>query len=93
MNYLRAAIGLIFIVAIAYLLSGNRKKIDWRLVGIGILFQVIIGLAIAKVGFVRVMFEFISDKFVTFLGFAREGSSFVFGSLASNSSSTGFIFA
>jgi CNT family concentrative nucleoside transporter len=50
-------------------------------------------LAIAKVGFVRVMFEFVSDKFVTFLGFAREGSSFVFGSLASNTSSTGFIFA
>jgi CNT family concentrative nucleoside transporter len=93
MNYLRAAIGLIFIVAIAYLLSGNRKKVDWRLVGIGILFQILIGLAIAKVGFVRVMFEFVSDKFVTFLGFAREGSSFVFGSLASNTSSTGFIFA
>ncbi|MFM8833525.1 MAG: NupC/NupG family nucleoside CNT transporter [Cytophagales bacterium] len=93
MNYLRAAIGLIFIVGIAYLLSGNRKKIDWRLVGIGILFQLVIGLAIAKVGFVRVVFEFISDKFVTFLGFAREGSAFVFGSLASNTSNTGFIFA
>lgn len=93
MNYLRAAIGLIFIVGIAYLLSGNRKKIDWRLVGIGILFQLVIGLAIAKVGFVRVVFESISDKFVTFLGFAREGSAFVFGSLASNTSNTGFIFA
>jgi concentrative nucleoside transporter, CNT family len=93
MNYLRAVIGLLFIVGIAYLLSGNRKKIDWRLVGIGLMFQIIIGLAIAKVGFVRVVFEFISDKFVTFLGFAREGSSFVFGSLASNTSNTGFIFA
>lgn len=93
MDYLRAAIGLVFIVGIAYLLSGNRKKIDWRLVGIGLLFQLVIGLAIAKVGFVRVVFEFISDKFVTFLGFAREGSSFVFGSLASNTSNTGFIFA
>lgn len=54
-----------FIVGIAYLLSGNRKKIDWRLVGIGLVFQLVIGLAIAKVGFVRVVFEFISDKFVT----------------------------
>jgi concentrative nucleoside transporter, CNT family len=93
MDYLRAAIGLLFIVGIAFLLSGNRKKIDWRLVGIGLVFQLVIGLAIAKVGFVRYVFEFISDKFVTFLGFAREGSSFVFGSLASNTSSTGFIFA
>jgi concentrative nucleoside transporter, CNT family len=93
MDYLRAAIGLLFIVGIAFLLSGNRKKIDWRLVGIGLVFQLVIGLAIAKVGFVRYVFEFISDKFVTFLGFAREGSSFVFGSLASNTSNTGFIFA
>jgi concentrative nucleoside transporter, CNT family len=93
MDYLRAIIGLLFIVGIAFLISGNRKKIDWRLVVIGMLFQIIIGLAIAKVGFVRYVFEFISDKFVTFLGFAREGSSFVFGSLASNTSSTGFIFA
>ncbi len=93
MDYLRAAIGLLFIVGIAFLLSGNRKKIDWRLVGIGLVFQLVIGLAIAKVGFVRYVFEFISDKFVTFLGFAREGSLFVFGSLASNTSNTGFIFA
>jgi concentrative nucleoside transporter, CNT family len=93
MDYLRAIIGLLFIVGIAFLLSGNRKKIDWRLVGIGLVFQLVIGLAIAKVGFVRYVFEFISDKFVTFLGFAREGSSFVFGSLASNTSNTGFIFA
>jgi concentrative nucleoside transporter, CNT family len=93
MDYLRAIIGLLFIVGIAFLLSGNRKKIDLRLVGIGLLFQIVIGLAIAKVGFVRYGFEFISGKFVTFLGFAREGSKFVFGSLAMDSSSTGFIFA
>jgi concentrative nucleoside transporter, CNT family len=93
MDYLRAIIGLLFIVGIAFLLSGNRKKIDWRLVGIGLLFQIVIGLAIAKVGFVRYGFEFISGKFVTFLSFAREGSKFVFGSLAMDSSSTGFIFA
>jgi concentrative nucleoside transporter, CNT family len=92
-DYLRAIIGLAFIVGIAFLLSGSRKKIDWRLVGIGLLFQIIIGLGIAKVGFVRYVFEFISDKFVTFLGFAREGSQFVFGSLAQNNSNTGFIFA
>ena len=93
MNYLRGLIGLLFIVGVAFLLSGNRKKIDWRLVGIGMLLQIIIGLAIAKVGFVRFVFEFISEKFVLFLGFAREGSKFVFGSLATDTSNTGFIFA
>lgn len=93
MDYLRAAIGLVFIVGIAYLLSGNRKKIDWRLVGIGLLFQLVIGLSIAKIEFVKKGFEKVSGAFVTFLGFARDGSKFVFGSLALDTSNTGFIFA
>lgn len=93
MDYVRGLLGLLFLIGVAFLLSGNRKKIDWRLVAIGISLQILIGLAIAKVGFVRYVFEFASEKFVLFLGFAREGSKFVFGSLATDTSNTGFIFA
>ncbi|MCE2996049.1 MAG: NupC/NupG family nucleoside CNT transporter [Cyclobacteriaceae bacterium] len=93
MDYLRGIIGLAFIIGVAFLLSGNKRKIDWRLVAIGLTLQIVIGLAIAKVGFVRYMFEFVSEKFVLFLGFAKEGSKFVFGSLATDTSNTGFIFA
>ena len=53
MDYLRVLGGLAFIIAVAWLLSANRKAISWRLVGIGLLFQIIIGLSIAKIGFVR----------------------------------------
>ncbi len=93
MDYLRGIIGLIFIVGVAFLLSVNRKKIDWRLVAIGLVIQIVIGLLIAKVGFVRSGFEFVSEKFVIFLGFAKEGSRFVFGALADDQSNLGFIFA
>jgi len=93
MDYLRGLGGLAFIIAVAWLLSTNRKAISWRLVGIGLLFQIIIGLSIAKIGFVRTGFEFVSEKFVIFLGFAKEGSLFVFGQLALDTSSLGFIFA
>jgi CNT family concentrative nucleoside transporter len=93
MDYVRGLLGLLVLIGVAFLLSGNRKKIDWRLVAIGIALQIVIGLAIAKVGFVRYVFEFASEKFVLFLGFAREGSKFVFGSLATDTSNTGFIFA
>jgi CNT family concentrative nucleoside transporter len=93
MDYLRGLLGLLFIIGVAFLLSRDRKNINWRLVAIGMMFQIIIGLAIAKVGFVRYIFEFVSEKFVLFLGFAREGSKFVFGSLATDTSNTGFIFA
>ena len=93
MDYLRGIIGLIFIVGVAYLFSVNRKKIDWRLVAIGLFIQIVIGLLIAKVGLVRSGFEFVSEKFVIFLGFAKEGSRFVFGALADDTSNLGFIFA
>lgn len=93
MDYLRAAFGLIFIIGVAFLLSGNRRAVDWRLVGVGLLFQIIIGLSIAKIGFVRGGFEFISEKFVIFLSFALEGSRFVFGNLVNGNSDWGFIFA
>jgi concentrative nucleoside transporter, CNT family len=93
MDYVRGLLGLLFLIGVAFLLSGNRRKINWRLVAIGIALQIVIGLAIAKVGFVRYVFEFASEKFVLFLGFAREGSKFVFGSLATDTSNTGFIFA
>jgi len=92
-DYLRAALGLAFIIGVAWLLSGNKKQIDWRLVGIGLLFQITIGLCIAKVGFVREGFSFVSEKFVIFLSFAKDGSRFVFGELANDNTSWGFIFA
>jgi CNT family concentrative nucleoside transporter len=100
MDYLRGIGGLIFIVGVAYLLSGNRKAIDWRLVLIGILIQLTFGLIISKVQFAQTAFIYISEKFVTFLSFAAKGAEFLYGDLAKNSSgnpevkhSLGFLFA
>jgi concentrative nucleoside transporter, CNT family len=100
MDYLRGLGGLTFIIGVAYLLSGNRKAIDWRLVLIGILIQLTFGLIIGKVQFAQTAFIYISEKFVTFLSFAAKGAEFLYGDLAKNSSgnpevkhSLGFLFA
>lgn len=100
MDYLRGLGGLLFIVGVAYLLSGNRKAIDWRLVIIGILIQLTFGLIIGKVQFAQTAFIYISEKFVTFLSFAAKGAEFLYGDLAKNSAgnsevkhSLGFLFA
>lgn len=100
MDYLRGLAGLLFIVLVAFLLSGNRRAVDWRLVGIGLVIQIIFGLLIAKVGFARQAFEFASEKFVTFLGFALKGAEFLYGDLSKNSAgdpevrhNLGFLFA
>lgn len=100
MIYIRAVIGLLVLVGIAYLCSGNKKKIDWRLVGVGILLQLIIAVLISQVGFVQAGFEWVSKQFVTFLGFSLDGAEFLFGDLAKNSDAgqtgkhgLGFLFA
>ena len=91
MEYLRGALGLAVIVMIAYLFSNNKRKIDWRLVAIGILLQLIFGFLITKVEFVRLGFELLSEGFVKFLSFSEAGATFIFGDLAGNT--FGFIFA
>jgi concentrative nucleoside transporter, CNT family len=100
MDYLRGLGGLIFIIGVAYLLSGNRRAVDWRLVIIGILIQLTFGLIIGKIQFAQTAFIYISEKFVIFLSFAAKGAEFLYGDLAKNSSgnpdvkhSLGFLFA
>ncbi|HSF55437.1 MAG TPA: nucleoside transporter C-terminal domain-containing protein [Algoriphagus sp.] len=91
MEYLRGALGLAVIVLVAYFFSNNKKRIDWRLVAIGIALQLVFGFLITKVEFVRAAFELLSEGFVKFLSFSEAGASFIFGDLAGDS--FGFIFA
>lgn len=100
MDYLRALIGLAVIVAVAWLLSGNRRAVDWRLVLVGITIQLVFGLIIGKVEFAQKAFVFLSEKFVTFLSFAAKGAEFLYGDLSKNSAGNsevkhnlGFLFA
>jgi len=100
MDYLRGLLGLIFIVALAFVLSGNRKAVDWRLVLIGITIQLVFGLIIGKVEIAQRAFVFVSEKFVIFLSFAAKGAEFLYGDLSKNSAGNpdvkhnlGFLFA
>lgn len=87
MDILRAVLGLVILVGIAYLLSGNKKAISWRLVGVGVVLQVIIALLISKVPIVQTGFDALSRGFVTFLNFALDGAEFLYGDLSKNSDS------
>lgn len=93
MDILRGIIGLGVLIGIAFLFSRNKRAIDWRLVGTGILLQVIFALLITKVGFVAQAFNWISEKFVIFLSFSGDGARFLFGDFLMDVDSVGFIFA
>lgn len=79
-------------VLIAFLMSEDRKKINWRTVISGLLLQIFFGLIILKTGFGRGIFEGAREFFAGILNFTNEGSNFVFGSL-NDASKVGFVFA
>lgn len=85
-------LGIIAILGITYLLSENKKKINWKLVGIGLGLQVIFALLILKVPVGRAFFEFISNVMTKLIDFTAEGTNFLFGGLA-DQSTYGHIFA
>ncbi len=84
--------GLAVLLSIAFAFSSNRKEVDWKLVASGIGLQLFFAVLVILVPGGRRFFEGLSRIFVTVIGFAMEGSAFIFGSLA-DPSNLGFIFA
>ncbi len=88
----RGVLGMISLLFIAFLFSSNRKSIDWKTVGLGLFFQLIIAVGVLKVPFVQKIFEAVGGLFVSVLNYTRSGSEFLFGGMM-NIESFGFIFA
>lgn len=91
MERLISAVGLIFMIAVAYALSQSRKNIKWRTVLSGIALQVFFGLIILKTPFGENVFASARDFFTGILGHTMEGSRFIFGPLT-DVQKFGFIF-
>lgn len=89
----RGALGMVSLIFIAFLFSNNRKAIDWKIVGLGLVFQMIIAVGVLKVPFVKGIFEFIGSLFISVLDFTRAGSKFLFEGLVMDMDTFGFIFA
>src|SRR5690606_6153485 len=106
MDIIRGVIGMTFIILLAFGFSNNRKAINWRLVGTGLLIQLTLAIFILKgaamaeffspLGWPKLFFSFVSSFFVVVLEFTTEGAAFIFGDLAKGpglEGSLGFFFA
>lgn len=74
-------LGIFIIIGIAYLLSDNKKKINWRLIATSLGLQILFALLILKVPVGRKLFEALSSVITKIIDFATEGASFLFGNL------------
>lgn len=89
---LRGLLGLAVFLGIAVAFSANRRAIDWRLVGMGLLLQFVFAALVLHVGPVRWAIEGVGRFFVELLAFTRAGTGFLFGSLI-DESKHGVVFA
>lgn len=93
-NLLRGALGMCFLILVCYLFSNNRKAINWKLVIFGIVAQIGFALGILRVNFIKIIFGWISEKFVDLINIGHAGTRFMFGNLAETSSGNwGYVFA
>ena len=85
--------GIAVMLAICFAFSRNRRAINWRLVGTGLLLQAVLGVTFLYWEAGNAALQWFGGKVSAFLDFSLKGSSFVFNSLADAGAPTGFIFA
>ena len=92
-NLSRGLLGMLFLILVCWVFSNNRRAINWKLVMIGIVAQICFALGVLKVNFITAIFSWLSEKFVELIAIGHKGIDFMFGNLAKQNGSWGYIFA
>ncbi len=94
MERLVSAVGVVVMMAIAYLLcpSERRRRVNLRTIGLGLLLLLGFAFVVLRTPANRA-FILANNAVEGLLGFSRQGAEFVFGSLVSNTDSFGYVFA
>jgi CNT family concentrative nucleoside transporter len=82
-------LGLAAFIGIAWLLSTNRKRVDWRIVAWGTAQQFLVALIVLKTWPGRRFFELANDAFNALTAHTVKGAEFLFGNLVWNNVPTG----
>jgi len=77
----RGIIGVSILIGICFLLSSQRKQINWRLVGSGLLLQFVLAVLILRVPWFESIVGWIASVFLVIIEFTEAGSRVVFGDL------------
>lgn len=91
MGILNSIIGIIFIFIVAFLLSNNKRKINWRTIIIGFLIQLGFAVIVLKSAVGRKALQKVATMATSIIGYANEGINFLFG--AAIPTNGGMVFA
>ena len=79
MERLISVFGLFVFLALAWLMSENRKRMNFRLIASGVALQFALGLLLLRTTFGERVFEYARIVVARIVGFSDEGAKFVFG--------------
>lgn len=82
-------LGIAALLAIAWLLSSNRRRVNWRVLGWGLGLQLGIAALVFLAPGSRGVFVWVNDAVIKVLDAAKAGQQFVFGPLAADPGSEG----
>jgi len=74
---LRGLLGMLVLIGISWVFSSNRKAISWKLVGTGLVIQLVLAVGILYVPAIQFIFDIIGKGFVKILAFTNEGVTFL----------------
>ena len=80
----RALAGVALIVAVAWGLSTDRKRVSWRLVAWGLGLQIVFAFIVLRTPVGIAFFEGVNGVVRALLGYAEEGGRFIFGNPVSD---------
>ncbi|MFB7055325.1 NupC/NupG family nucleoside CNT transporter [Streptomyces vinaceus] len=86
MTRLQGLLGLLVIYGLCFAISRNRRRINWRTLGIGFALQVGFALLVLKWEPGREALRWFADLIAKLIGYTTAGTEFLFGSLAKGSS-------
>lgn len=81
---LMGLVGIATMLGIAYALSHDRKRINWRMVAAGVALQIALGMLVLWTVPGQWLFTFANTVITGLLSFQEKGARFVFGNLVQN---------
>ncbi len=92
LSRLSGIVGIVIILGLCYIMSNNRKKINLKTIGVGLLMQFLLAVFVLKVPLGKVIIEFMAGCIRKILTFSNTGADFVFGFLSSSAEKLDLLF-
>ena len=80
-SFLRGILGMAGLLLIGWLMSRDRRSIDWKVVVGALAVQMLLAVSVMYIPGIQQLFGFLGKCFVKILDFTRAGSIFLFGKM------------